>query len=195
MTRPVPAFIVLFWFCLLTCPLVCSAGEPFRLYPWKIIQTRFTRVKYHSSQDLDQFHAAVNYGPAHWNVSPHATGLSSEQYHDIIRKKVDLVFSKAAEILDMHKAFEPVNINLYTDKDALASAYKGIYSGQCRIRAWYRFKNNTIYLNVKDVHVGMLAHEMAHAIIDHYLTVRPPAQSAEILARYVDSHIHRGFAQ
>ena len=36
---------------------------------------------------------------------------------------------------------------------------------------------------------GMLAHEMAHSIIDHYLTVRPPKRSAEILARFVDKHL------
>ena len=46
---------------------------------------------------------------------------------------------------------------------------------------------------MQDVHAGMLAHELAHAIIDHYLTVRPPAQTAEILARYVDSHLDRGY--
>jgi hypothetical protein len=30
---------------------------------------------------------------------------------------------------------------------------------------------------------------LAHFIIDHYLLVRPPAATAEILARYVDSHL------
>jgi hypothetical protein len=35
----------------------------------------------------------------------------------------------------------------------------------------------------------MLAHEMAHSIIDHYLRVRPPHATAEILARYVDGHL------
>ena len=37
---------------------------------------------------------------------------------------------------------------------------------------------------------GMLAHEMAHAIIDDFLQVRPPMASAEILARYVDAHLN-----
>jgi hypothetical protein len=30
---------------------------------------------------------------------------------------------------------------------------------------------------------------MAHSIIDNYLLVRPPKATAEILARYVDSHL------
>jgi hypothetical protein len=39
------------------------------------------------------------------------------------------------------------------------------------------------------MHEGILAHEMAHAIIDQFLTVRPPSATAEILARYVDGHL------
>jgi hypothetical protein len=38
----------------------------------------------------------------------------------------------------------------------------------------------------------MLAHEMAHCVIDHYLLIRPPMATAEILARYVDSHLKNG---
>ena len=49
---------------------------------------------------------------------------------------------------------------------------------------------NTIYVNVDDTQEEILAHEMAHAIIDHYLLVRPPAAAAEILARYVHTHIY-----
>ncbi|MFC1867599.1 hypothetical protein ACFL0H_05635 [Thermodesulfobacteriota bacterium] len=48
-----------------------------------------------------------------------------------------------------------------------------------------------MYITIEDLHEGMLAHEIAHSIIDHYLTVRPPSESAEILARYVDSHLHK----
>jgi hypothetical protein len=46
-------------------------------------------------------------------------------------------------------------------------------------------------MNVNDLHEGMLAHELAHAIVDHYLLVRPPRPTAEIIARYVDSHLKK----
>ena len=45
-------------------------------------------------------------------------------------------------------------------------------------------------MNAEDVHEGMLAHEIAHSIIDHYLLVRPPRATAEILSRYVDAHLN-----
>ena len=91
----------------------------------------------------------------------------------------------------MRKQMKKVTINIYQNKDQLNKAFESIYSGSCRIRGWYRYRNNTVYLNVQDVHEGMLAHELAHAIIDHYLSVRPPRATAEILARYVDSHLKR----
>ena len=71
----------------------------------------------------------------------------------------------------------------------LYAAHQKIFEKPCRFRAWYVYELNTIYLNVDDVHEGMLAHEIAHSIIDHYLLVRPPKATAEILARYVDKHL------
>ena len=46
-------------------------------------------------------------------------------------------------------------------------------------------------MNARDLSAGMLAHECAHAIVDHYLAVRPPRATAEILARYVDGHLYQ----
>jgi hypothetical protein len=64
-----------------------------------------------------------------------------------------------------------------------------IFKRRGSARAWYVYEYNTIYINVRDVNEGMLAHELAHSIIDHYLSVRPPRASAEILATYVDKSL------
>ena len=90
----------------------------------------------------------------------------------------------------MRKGFNKVIINLYTDKKELDTAYFELYRAPCQFRSWYTFKLNTIYVNVDDVHEEILAHEMAHSIIDHYLLVRPPAAAAEILAGYVHTHLY-----
>ena len=66
---------------------------------------------------------------------------------------------------------------------------RSAYGDQTPPKAWYIYELNTIYVNVDDLHEGILAHEMAHSIIDNYLFVRPPEPTAEILARYVDSHL------
>ncbi len=115
----------------------------------------------------------------------------SKDIIDIVGKKVDALFERAQDILDMHRKMEKITINAYHDKDQLHAAFKQVYRKPCRIRAWYEFKFHTVFICIEDVHEGMLAHEMAHGIIDHYLKVRPPTATAEILARYVDSHLKK----
>jgi hypothetical protein len=89
----------------------------------------------------------------------------------------------------MRKVMDKININIYPDQKKLHAAYYDMFQETCQLRAWYLYEKNTIYINAGDMNEGILAHEMAHAIIDHFLSVRPPAATAEILARYVDAHL------
>jgi hypothetical protein len=119
------------------------------------------------------------------------SGSKSGNMESRLKTKMEALYKRVQDILDMHKKMEKISINLYHNEEQLKDAYMRIYNQPCRIRAWYEFRHNTIYINVNDVHEGMLAHEMAHGIIDHYLLVRPPTATAEILARYVDSHLKK----
>ncbi|MFH2092688.1 MAG: hypothetical protein ABIJ31_10025 [Pseudomonadota bacterium] len=163
--------------------------------PWYIIQTDYTLIKYKTRNDLARFNKAIKFGPSERQNTGQGIHITDSRSGELIAQKVDAVFMRAQEILDMKKRFSPVHIHLYSGPSDLNKAYESLYPGECNLRAWYSFKNNTVFLNVRDLHEGMLAHELAHAIIDHYMTVRPPSQTAEILARYVDSHLERGFAK
>lgn len=182
-----------FLFFFLLSMFVAEPAQALKLETWHIIRTKFTTIRYRSHDDLIKFHTDINYGPQEWNISLVLNSISESELQEIVSRKVDAVFLKACEILDMKKHFPSVNIFLYQDSSSLKRAYENIYPNKCRLRAWYRFKTNAAYFNVQDIHAGMLAHELAHAIIDHYLSVRPPRQTAEILARYVDSHLKSGF--
>jgi len=156
---------------------------------WKNIETKCTVIHYQSFEDLKKFNYKVKYGQEQWSLKRLFSGSGPNDLVDGIITKVDVLFERVQEILDMRKKMKKVTINVYRDKEQLHDAYSKIYKGLCRIRAWYRYGNNTVYVHVNDLHEGMLAHELAHSIIDHYLLVRPPAATAEILARYVDSHL------
>ena len=45
------------------------------------------------------------------------------------------------------------------------------------------------YGRCNDGLVGVLAHEVAHAIINQYFAVPPPSKVQEILSQYVDKHL------
>jgi hypothetical protein len=175
---------------LLLCFRIVQA-EPSQDIAWQILETKHTVIKYQSPSDVNKLNARIKFGARHWGLK---RLLGSDDVQDtgaVVAKKVDTVFEKAQEILGMRRKMKKVTIHVYQNKNQLKRAYESIYRRPCHIRAWYRFRNNTVYVNLADLHEGMLAHELAHAIIDNYLEVRPPRATAEILARYVDSHLKR----
>ena len=83
-------------------------------------------------------------------------------------------------ILDMYPAL--FHIDLY-----LRSDYK-----QGNI-AFYSEKYDTITIYVDRVTDGVLAHEIAHAIINDYFGFSPPSNTQEILCQYVDAHLWQDY--
>jgi len=159
---------------------------------WRSIETKHTIIRYQDVDDLEAFGEQIDYSPGEGGlVKPLFSSSESKSLPEKLARKIDALFERVQEILDMRKKMKKVNINIYPDKKQLREAFERIYRKPCHIRAWYEYSYHTIFICVDDVHEGMLAHEMAHGIIDHYLKVRPPSATAEILARYVDSHLKR----
>lgn len=172
---------------LCTCSVV--KGQESTDILWLNIETKHTIIRYQSERDLKKFNSKIKYRVERWSLEGLFSSSGSSDLEDTLSNKVDALFERVQQILDMRKKIKKLTIHIYHDKEQLQKAYESIYEGPCRVRAWYEYKFNTVYLNVNDTHENMLAHEMAHSIIDHYLLVRPPIATAEILARYVDSHL------
>ncbi len=156
---------------------------------WRSIETGHTIIRYQTGEDLKEFDDSVDYSPGEWGIK---LLFSSREPGDLpgrLGKKVDSLYARVMEILDMRKKLKKVTINIYRDKEQLHSAHYDIYKTGPQYRAWYIYENNTIYVNADDLTAGILAHEIAHSIIDNFLVIRPPNATAEILTRYVDSHL------
>ena len=164
-------------------------GEMLHDIKWQSIETRYTVIRYQSLEDLKDFDNSIDYYPGEWGFTRLFSSKDSEMMANLI-KKVDALNLKVQQILDMRKRMKKVTINIYRNKKQLHAAYYKIYGSSCRVRAWYIYEHNTIYINADDVNEGLLAHEMAHCVIDNYLSVRPPRNAAEILATYVDKHLY-----
>ncbi len=161
----------------------CSAAES-----GHVVKTTHTTITFTSLDDVAVLNEAIDFGR---NISLSSIFSSSgptEKENELIRK-IDLLFEKVQLLLDMGEEMRDVNIRVYANADELHAAYAKIFNKPGDERAWYVFKYNTVFINVQDVHDGVLAHEMAHAIIDNNLEARLPRASAEILAQYVDRHL------
>ena len=183
----------IYYLAFLICVSSTSAAYPeiVQPRPWIMLETKHTIIRFLQTEDVDTFNRNMDFNRKSWGLKQLFSDNTPDSLHSEISEKTDNLYERVQEILDMRKKAPKVFINLYSNRKELDQVYYELYQSKNNIRAWYIFDHNTIYLNVEDVHEGMLAHEMAHAIIDHFLLVRPPSASAEILARYVDTHIHQ----
>jgi hypothetical protein len=170
-------------------PCTRALCETSKEITWTQIESKYTVIKYQSKEDLKRFNNSLDYGSQKRSLRRLFSGSEPDTLTDKLISKVDGLYERVGEILDMRKQIPKVAIKIYRGKTQLNEAFYKIYKKDNHFRSWYIYEYNTIYLNVIDFHEGILAHEMAHCIIDHFLLVRPPAASAEILARYVDEHL------
>jgi hypothetical protein len=178
-----------FLFLLLSGAVEAQSAEKFN---WRSLVTDHCTIQYQRLEDLEKFCEAIEYTPQKEGLKWALSDAKPGDLKGRVARKVDALFVRAQEILDMHKRMKNLNINLYANKRKLGVAYQGLFKKPCNVRSWYLYEFKTIYTNVSDVHAGMLAHEMGHHIVDHYLIIRPPRATAEILARYVDKHLQDG---
>ena len=168
---------------------------------WERLDTKYATIEYQNPEDLKVFGKKINYLPQSWFLGSLSDHSGSHKLSNEIGIKVDGLFERVQKILQMKKIMRKVVVKIYTDKNQLKNAYAGIAGSSVRCyedhcvkefsspRAWYIFESNTIFINVDDFHQGVLAHEMAHAVIDHFLGRRPPRDAAETLAQHVEKNL------
>lgn len=188
--RPRKILLLYLWYSFFILWTVGTVfAESSKNIPWGILDTKYTTIYYHFKNDLKKFNNNIDYSPSSMGLKWFFAKKNQNDIENEIKFKVDAVYEKVQEILDMRKPLKKVIIYISNNKKELHSFYQKIFKAPCHLRAWYVYELNTIYLNRDDIHEGILAHEIAHAIIDNYLLIRPPKTSAEILAQYVDSHL------
>jgi hypothetical protein len=142
---------------------------------------------------LEDFEDAIDYSGRVF--SKLFSSSDGDDLQENVKNEVDALYRRMQEILKMRKKIKKVTIKILRNREEMKSAYRYIYRAGDRTstkkvpRAWFSHKNNEIYVNLDDLDEGMLAHEMAHSIIDNYLLINPPRTAPEILAQYVDNHL------
>ena len=175
---------------LLIAPDPAVLGETSGETSWQHIESRYTIIKCETLKSLERFDDNIEFSPGEWGLKSLFSFSTSKDPIASIKEKVDALFERVQEILDMRIRMKKIFIVIYPNKHRFHEVRKKMIGENFGFRSWYIFEHNTIYINANDIHEGILAHEMAHAIIDHYLTIRPPKATAESLARYVDKHLY-----
>lgn len=114
---------------------------------------------------------------------------AGDEAKDKIAYKFDLILFKVQEILDMRPKDLRLDVRIYKGQGDLNRVYVGIFDQDNKFIAYYVFKINTLFASEEKISANILAHEIAHCVIDHYFSVLPPTKVAEMIAQYADVHL------
>ena len=170
--------------CLVTTSWALAA-EISDVTEWKRIDSRYCTIWL--DPIVESKH--VNKRVSTWRVRPKVRASEDESLEGKIAAKFDTIFRRAQEILDMYSPGIHTTIKIVKDQSNVEGIHAKRYGYGTKAVAFYLFEENTIYVAVKDLSEGVLAHEMAHCIIDHYFQVRPPRKVEELLAMHVDTQL------
>jgi len=165
-------FLLLFW--------TCGPAYCFQL------KSRYATVHYSSKKLLRDFNDEL-YMPR--SLSRSVRRRSVVLLEDEVLAKVDVIIEKAESVLDMFPNKFHVNIVLLPTRRDVAKVFKEKYGKKVKHIAYYSLSEKTIYISVNNTSIRVLAHEIGHAIVDHYFKVRPPYNIHELLAQFTEKHI------
>ena len=143
----------------------------FSLFPASVcraeqqIMTKFTVIRYADDQDLAKFC---------WRITGQRVLTGGE---GLVRSRVDELVRRVEEILEMYPGNFRFTILLVNGNAEMPVAQ-------------YSHGTRTVSVAVDRATDGVLAHEIAHAVICVYFPVPPPERAQEILAQYVDKHLY-----
>ena len=151
----------------------------------KSVGTKYANICYSNDKSLQRFTKGIGKESSFFSDG-------SEKDPSKAGKKVDSLVERVSSLLDMYPFDLYININVYQNHNEIERAYirmttLGVFE---RIPvAFYSHKSRTIHVSVENISAGILAHEIAHAVINFYFPEPPPERMQEILAQYVDKHL------
>ncbi|MBI5894062.1 MAG: hypothetical protein HZB79_10550 [Deltaproteobacteria bacterium] len=184
--RPSPSslYLGLFFFLLSCVPSFASCDG------WqKTYETLYANICYSDEKELDAFTQNIGKRSFLFKESPEKTAM-------LTKNRVDRIVERVAKILDMYPLDLRFNIYIYTSQKELEKVYLKMGASHIFEKtpiAFYSHKNKVIYVSLENITDGILAHEIAHTVINFYFRIPPPGNMQEILAQYVDKHLWDGW--
>lgn len=172
-------FLGIFLFLLLVfqVPFTARAAEA---------KSRYLTLKYEDKKILRDFNDELMLSR---KLSYYLSNKKIVTAEDEVLAKLDIIIEKAEIVLDMFPANLHLTVVLLPTSSDVALMYMKKYGKQADHIAYYSFKEDTIYISVDDTKLQVIAHEIGHAIVDHYFQVRPPYNIHELMAQFTEKHI------
>jgi hypothetical protein len=149
------------------------------------LKTRYTTIVYKTEDLLRKFNKEVSLGSLSY-IMRNTRSITAE---DEAKNKVDVIIEKVESLLEMFPKNLKFRMMLLPGEKDVQRVYREKYRTEVDYIAFYSPQDETVYVSVEDVRRGVLAHELAHVVIDHYYGVPTPVRIHEILAQFAESHL------
>ncbi|MFT5726111.1 MAG: hypothetical protein ACI8PB_000229 [Desulforhopalus sp.] len=153
---------------------------------WAQLQSRYVTVRYSNKQLLHDFNDEL---VLNRKLRYYLRKKNIVTVQDEVIAKLDVLIEKAEVVLDMFPSNLHITVVLLGKRKDVANMYKSKYGKKANHIAYYSLKEKTIYISVNDTKLRVIAHEIGHAIVDHYFKVRPPYNIHELMAQFTEKHI------
>jgi len=165
---------------LLTAPVAATQ--------WRMLESLHAVIQYQSPGELAALDEKI-YLSAPLLKSIQLSGKAGNAVEDRLAAKIDFIFERVQTILDMRVNMPKATISIYKDYIQITMEYRKSFKRSGNVpRSWYVFEYRTVYVNLEDISTRILAHEIAHHVVDNYFQARPDAASGEILAVFAEKN-------
>lgn len=106
-----------------------------------------------------------------------------------VSRKIDIIVERVETILGMWPKNFKVHIFVMRTANDVQTLYKKKYLRESNFLAFYAPLEKSIYISADDAESIVLAHELAHAVIDQYFTETASLKIHELLSDYVTEHL------
>jgi hypothetical protein len=148
-------------------------------------QSRYVTLNYSNKEILRTFNEQLTIGGSLSRMMRKNTVTIEDE----VLAKTDIIVEKAETVLDMFPDNLHMTIILLPNSDDISKVFYEKYHKNVNYLSFYSLSEKTIYISVIDTNLHVLAHEMGHAIVDHFFNVRPPYNIHELMAQFTEKHI------
>ena len=145
-----------------------------------------SRVLYNSVEDLHEFNDNLNLTR---QLSAMVHQKKPATIEEEVLAKLDIIIEKVEVVLDMFPNNLAITIRILKDRGTVSGVYAQKYNRRVDYIAYYSLSEDTIYFSARNISIRVAAHEIAHAIIDHFFEVRPPYNMHELMAQFAEKHV------
>lgn len=149
----------------------------------KELESNFFHVQFYESVSLQNIYEELLSVPDSVQIAAIEAkeGISSK-----FLQRLDNLYYVVSDIMDIHLDQVTINIFLVKSKQEISELLESTTGEEIKAASFYNKENNTIYISEEEFRVGVLGHELGHAIIAHYFVVPPPEKMQEVLCGYVE---------